>query len=116
MSHKKHYVNYGVLGGGALNFLSSGQLAANPWGLFDVHGNVNEKVHDIYASNDADAADLVDPVGDDRPVGQRNRVRGFRGGSYIESAAHSRSAARNYGNPNDRNSNVGLRLVRSLGQ
>ena len=37
-----------------------GQYAANPWGFFDLHGNVFERVHDYYVVNLGTAA-VTDP-------------------------------------------------------
>ena len=48
-----------------------GQYAANPWGFFDMHGNVWEWVHDWKANYPGGA--LTDPVG---PASGSNRVRG----------------------------------------
>jgi formylglycine-generating enzyme required for sulfatase activity len=47
----------------------------NPWGLFDMSGNVFEWVWDRYEAYDGDA---VDPVRLDGPIG-----RVVRGGSWF---------------------------------
>jgi formylglycine-generating enzyme required for sulfatase activity len=44
-----------------------GQLRANPWGLFDVHGNVLEWVHDWHRAYGA--AERTDPPGPGRTGG-----------------------------------------------
>jgi formylglycine-generating enzyme required for sulfatase activity len=81
-----------------------GGLPANPWGLFDVHGNVWEWVYDWYGAYDA--ADQEDPLGAE---GGSNRV--LRGGSFFLTAGFARSAYRSYGGPGHRNRHIGFRLV-----
>ena len=53
-----------------------GQYAANPWGFFDMHGNVYEWTADLYSATYPSGNPVVDPTG---PVSGSNRVR--RGGS-----------------------------------
>ncbi|MCB9730219.1 MAG: SUMF1/EgtB/PvdO family nonheme iron enzyme [Deltaproteobacteria bacterium] len=77
---------------------------ANPWGLFDMPGNVWEWCVDVY---DAQApAESVDParVGD-------GAARVTRGGSWASGAAACRSASRGQLSPWDRKSSVGFRLA-----
>ena len=81
-----------------------GGLPANPWGLFDVHGNVWEWVYDWYGAYDA--ADQEDPLGAE---GGSYRVR--RGGSYIGAARGARSAYRFYQGAGFRDQDIGFRLV-----
>lgn len=71
-----------------------GQLAANPFGLFDVHGNVNEWVQDSWAYGYYEQClkknIVLDPLGTEEPTGQRIT----KGGDFHYSAGECLSAAR----------------------
>jgi formylglycine-generating enzyme required for sulfatase activity len=85
--------------------VGSYSFAPNPWGLYDMHGNVWEWCWDWFG--DYSNAAQTDPVG---PVSGSYRVA--RGGSYESAAFGLRSAARLYAVPNSSNT-IGLRIVRS---
>jgi formylglycine-generating enzyme required for sulfatase activity len=86
----------------------AGGKPANPWGLFDVHGNVFEWVYDWYAAA-YDGADEQDPIG---PEDGTNR--GLRGGGCFSTAWDARSAVRGSNGPGARHRHVGFRLVLRL--
>lgn len=75
----------------------AGSFAANPFGLFDMHGNVWEWVQDCYNAGEAGCPQRV-----------------FRGGSWNFDPAGLRSAVREKGPPGNRSVNVGFRVARTL--
>jgi len=81
-----------------------GQYSANPWGFFDMHGNVYEWTADADASYATGAQ--TDPFN----AGTSDSGRVIRGGSWTGAGAGLRSAYR--GNPDtySRSSNVGFRV------
>jgi formylglycine-generating enzyme required for sulfatase activity len=82
-----------------------GRKLPNPWGLYDMHGNVWEWTqtwHGPYGTSPT-----VDPQGP-----QEGRLRVHRGGSWGLIAAWVRSAFRPGGDPRDYRSDLGARLLR----
>ncbi|MDR1903787.1 MAG: formylglycine-generating enzyme family protein [Treponema sp.] len=84
-----------------------GSFEPNPFGLYDMHGNVWEWCWEPYLSNGEDAAvystDLF-----------ANEYRVLRGGSWYNSGDFLRSACRESFNLFGRATNAGFRLVRSV--
>lgn len=86
-----------------------GMQLANPWGLYDIHGNVWEWVQDWYGADYYASSSSTDPPG---PASGTSRV--LRGGSFANSdRLFTRSAFRSeHKTPLTRNVSAGLRLLR----
>jgi formylglycine-generating enzyme required for sulfatase activity len=81
-----------------------GQYAANPWGFFDMHGNVWEWVRDWKANYPGGAQ--TNPEG---PALSSHRV--WRGGSWRKYNRSLRSATRDSASPGNRNHDIGFRIA-----
>ncbi|HVO30778.1 MAG TPA: SUMF1/EgtB/PvdO family nonheme iron enzyme, partial [bacterium] len=86
-----------------------GQLAPNPFGIFDMHGNVSEWVQDCMHTSyagaplDGSTAWTTDCIGD--------AVRVVRGGSALDASGNLRSASRTRFAQKTRNFTVGFRVA-----
>lgn len=86
-----------------------GSFYKNSWGLYDMHGNVNEWCWDYYGQYDLQ--DTADPAG--AAEGSRHV---YRGGGWNDFGKNMRSAYRAAGQTDLIAANLGVRLVRNGGQ
>ena len=81
-----------------------GQYAANPWGFFDMHGNVWEWSADAWGTYPSGAqTDLFN-------AGTAGSSRVIRGGSWVNPGTYLPSAVRLYNAPSGRFSDFGFRV------
>ena len=84
-----------------------GRFERNPWGFFDLHGNVWEWCLDGYDGEYYKGSPAADPRG---PASATSRV--LRGGCWFNVGRYCRSADRNDSVPAIRGSDVGFRVAR----
>ncbi len=84
-----------------------GTKLPNPWGLYDMHGNLFEWVQDWFGANHYRQSLRVDP---------RGPATGFvcvvRGGCFSADGENLRSARRESFHPGDRSYGIGARILR----
>jgi formylglycine-generating enzyme required for sulfatase activity len=84
-------------------------FAANPWGIYQVHGNVDEWTEDCWHENFSGA-----PANGSAWVGADCGFHVHRGGAWNSSPEDLRAAARQADSPDYRTSNLGFRVARTL--
>ncbi|MFK0733692.1 MAG: SUMF1/EgtB/PvdO family nonheme iron enzyme [Gloeotrichia echinulata GP01] len=99
----KDLATYGRLGGTA----DVGKFPANPFGLFDMHGNIWEWCEDVYNEN----YQLAPKDGSAWLTGKDNDKKLLRGGSYLNFARYCRCAYRDRFARAYRSIDVGFRVV-----
>ncbi len=87
-----------------------GQKKPNPWGLYDMHGNVWEFCSDYYDKDYYSKSPSVDPKG---PRSSSGDTYSLRGGSWHSKVIYMRCSGRVLGLPGVRDNSVGFRVVRS---
>lgn len=86
-----------------------GTKEANPWGVYDMHGNVWEWCEDWYVNSYNNT-----PKDGSANTQGKKEYRVLRGGSWINVPSGTRSAFRNGFNPTNRDYIIGFRLQRTL--
>jgi formylglycine-generating enzyme required for sulfatase activity len=86
-----------------------GSFAPNPWGIYDMHGNVWEWVEDNWHENYTGA-----PNSGDIWQGGDFAYRVLRGGSWYSLAPDVRSTSRRRDLPDYRSAEFGFRIARTL--
>jgi formylglycine-generating enzyme required for sulfatase activity len=89
------------------NYSEVRQLLPNPWGLYDIAGNVGEWTHDLHGPQPP--TDVVDWDGP-----SRGEERYLAGGNAGESASSCSSLSRHVRAPEEAGVEAGFRLVRTL--
>ena len=101
----REYAWYGEYSGSRTHPV--GQLKPNAWGLYDVHGNVWEWVHDWYDAAYYQRSLVEDPRGPEK--GQDKKV--VRGGSWLNEPRVVRVSVRNWFAPGNRGDRFGVRCA-----
>ncbi len=89
-----------------------GSLAANAFGLHDVHGNVAEWCLDGFI--EGYALDVWRRADGLRDAGDAPAYRVFRGGSYFTRSTPARSSYRDHSDPTYKQSHLGVRPARPI--
>ena len=84
-----------------------GMKLPNPFGLFDMHGNLSEWCQDFFDWKWYEKPQPLDPKG---PSSGSARV--IRGGHWNSRASHCRTAYRSQPSPSHRGNDIGFRVVR----
>ena len=84
-----------------------GQLKPNPWGLFDMHGNVHEWCQDWFDRKYYSQSPSNAPLGPSSGL-----AKALRGGDWGSEDWYCRCASRSLSSPDRRSNRLGLRLIR----
>ena len=98
-------VDSSIAGGGS-SIAPVRSLRPNPWGLYDVHGNVVEWCLGINKDRSAQTVDAEQD--DDEHAGNAGLIRG---GSFTMDASLARSGALPYVGRDSENSDIGFRFI-----
>lgn len=103
-----HFATPGAFGksGGSGHTAAVGKLPANPFGLYDMHGNVQEWVNDWF-----DEYYYHDSPPDNPTGPEQGTMRVVRGGCWTAFSSDCRSAARRGHPPAAPNNTIGFRVV-----
>ena len=101
--------NWGRLFGGGPKTHPVGEKQPNPWGLYDMHGNVWEWVEDCWHDNYEGA-----PTNGSAWTQGSCQARVLRGGSWDNDPWDLRSAFRVWNDPGNRYFSYGFRVARTL--
>ena len=83
-----------------------GKKQPNPWGLYDMHGNVYQWCADWHQRNYYQESPPADPTCE---TASYHRV--IRGGCFDDAPSNCRTTYRSMNDPSDRNHSVGLRVT-----
>jgi formylglycine-generating enzyme required for sulfatase activity len=89
---------------GQISTAPVGSYKPNPWGIYDILGNVEEWVEDCYKEAPTDGSTVIHDC----------LTRGVRGGSWYYAPRYLRAASRGGATPVTRDANVGFRLARTI--
>ena len=110
---KYHYINHGAMTDVFLEKIKPvGSYPPNPWGLYDMHGNVWEWVEDCWHDDYLDAPTDGSAWTKKRFWSRDNRV--LRGGSWFNVSRYLRSASRSRNDPDIRYNVNGFRVARTI--
>jgi len=91
-----------------LSFLTPvDRFEPNPWGVYDMQGNVWEWVADVYDDKRTNPHLMA-------PSRGTERFRSLRGGSWMDPPLSLRSAVRSWADPSARDRNIGFRVARDF--
>ena len=91
-----------------------GGKPANPWGFYDMYGNVREWCLDWWGYYDTSVSPAIDPVGPTVSGDANGGWRMTRGGDYTSGAKMNRSAYRGGKRPQNADATFGFRLCLPL--